>query len=352
MINKIQQSIGFVLLMILVMGMTIAPSHRNRVSAPPATIPTAELVSEFSPIKTEEAPKPPETSSPIDFPTISSKRIFTDLENLAFERYSELQREEARQYIIEQLQAAGWETQQQEFEGGINLYADRPGTDPDAGTILVAAHYDTVAFSPGADDNATGVAAVLEIARLLKNRETVRSLRVAFFDKEESGLWGSLAFAGNEQLRANLKGVIIADMIGYACHIPGCQSYPANIPVTPPSNKGDFIVVIGDAENLPLLNTFNSVKTDAIASKNIHTSPVLTIPIPLKGVLTPDTLRSDHAPFWYQGIGAVLVTDTANLRNPHYHQPTDVVENIDREFFLGSAQLILNSTTTLLESRL
>jgi hypothetical protein len=89
MINKIQQLIGFVLLMILVMGMTIAPSHRNRVSSPPATIPTAELVSEFSPRKTEEAPKPPETSSPIDFPQISAKRIFTDLENLAFERYSE-----------------------------------------------------------------------------------------------------------------------------------------------------------------------------------------------------------------------------------------------------------------------
>lgn len=347
--RRIQQLIGFVLLMFLVVGMRLAPSLGNRVSDPVATISTPELLSEFSPLKLEEAPKPPGTFSPLDFPQISSQRIFKDLENLAFERYSESQREQARQYIINELAAAGWEVQQQEFAGGINVYADRPGTDPEAGRILVAAHYDTVAFSPGADDNATGVATVLEVARLLKNRPTVRSLSVAFFDQEEAGLWGSFAFAGNEELRANLKGVIIADMIGYACHVPGCQSYPANIPVTPPSSKGDFIVVIGDGENLPLLNTFHAVKTEAIAGKNIHTSPVLAIPIPFRGILMPDTLRSDHAPFWYQGVGAVLVTDTANLRNPHYHQPTDVVENIDRQFFLGSAQLILNSATALLD---
>ncbi len=84
--------------------------------------------------------------------------------------------------------------------------------------------------------------------------------------------------------------------------------------------------------------------TIAPSHRNRVSSPPATIPI--KGVLTPDTLRSDHAPFWYQGIGAVLVTDTANLRNPHYHQPTDIVEDIARQFFLGSAQLILNSTTT------
>lgn len=346
--HRIQQSIGFVLLMILAIGLALASSDFFQKA--PATISTAELSPDLSQVKTEAPLTVPGPVNPINLPKISSPRLFKDVEALAFERYSESQREQVRQYIMEQLQAAGWTPQQQVFENGINLYASRPGTDPEAGTILVAAHYDTVAFSPGADDNATGVATVLEIARLLKNRETVRSLRLAFFDQEESGLWGSIAFSGNEDLRADLNGVIIVDMIGYACHIPGCQRYPANIPVTPPSNKGDFIVVVGDVEHLPLLNAFNSSKTEAISHKNLDTTSVLTIPIPLKGVLTPNTLRSDHAPFWYQGIGAVLVTDTANLRNPHYHQPSDLVENLDREFFLGTAQLIVNTTTTLLES--
>lgn len=345
---QIQQSIGFLLSMVLAIGLAIASSHLFQNA--PATISTAELSPNLSEVKTEAPLTVPEPVNPINLPTVSSPRLFKDVEALAFERYSQSQREQARQYIMEQLQAAGWTPQQQVFENGINLYASRPGTNPEAGTILVAAHYDTVAFSPGADDNATGVATVLEIARLLKNRETLRSLRLAFFDQEESGLWGSIAFSGNENLRADLKGAIVVDMIGYACHVPGCQRYPANIPVTPPSDKGDFVVVVGDVEHLPLLNAFNLSNTEAIGHKSLDNTPVLTIPIPLKGILMPDTLRSDHAPFWYQGVGAVLVTDTANLRNPHYHQPSDIVENIEREFFLGSAQLIVNTTTTLLQS--
>lgn len=79
---------------------------------------------------------------------------------------------------------------------------------------------------------------------------------------------------------------------------------------------------------------------------------VLALPIPLKGLLTPDTLRSDHAPFWYQGVGAVLVTDTANLRTPHYHQSSDVPTNIDKNFFNGAAQVVINATNALLDSRL
>lgn len=346
---KIPPFIGLVLVTILAVGLAIASS--NPFPNSPATLPTGEL----SPIKPLEIPTPISSSNPIEIPQISSTRIIADVEELAFERYSPPQLELARDYIIQQLDEAGWKLQQQEFEGGVNLYADRPGTDPDAGIILLAAHYDTVAFSPGADDNATGVATVLEIARALGQRETVRSLRVAFFDQEERGLWGSLAFAGNEELRANLKAAIVIDMIGYACHNPGCQQYPAKLPVTPPSSKGDFLVVVGDAEHLPLLNIFNSANnsatTQGLNSQSIDTPQTLTLPIPFKGILMPDTLRSDHAPFWYQGIGAVLLTDTANLRNPHYHQPTDLLETIDRSFFIGSAQVILNATTHLLESR-
>ncbi|UBF23566.1 M28 family peptidase [Kovacikia minuta CCNUW1] len=76
----------------------------------------------------------------------------------------------------------------------------------------------------------------------------------------------------------------------------------------------------------------------------------MTLPIPFKGVFTPDVLRSDHAPFWAQNIGAVMVGDTANFRNPHYHQPSDTVETLDRTFFAGSAQRVVDAVTQLLSS--
>jgi hypothetical protein len=66
-------------------------------------------------------------------------------------------------------------------------------------------------------------------------------------------------------------------------------------------------------------------------------------------MLLPDTLRSDHAPFWYQGVGAVLLTDTANLRTPHYHQASDTLRTLDKPFFTGAAQIVVNATTKLLD---
>ena len=300
-------------------------------------------------------------------PEVNPERLMADVEALAFERYTSSDRQEARDYIAEELRAAGWEPKQQDFEGGVNLYADRPGTDPEAGTILLAAHYDTVALSPGADDNATGIATVLEIARLLGNRPTPRSLRVAFFDLEEIGLLGSIAFAGDEQLRQDIKGAIVLDMVGYACYIPGCQQYPSGLAIAPPSDKGDFLAAIGDAAHTPLLAAFEpkgslaragaraGARARARAGDSRDLSPVLTpvfsFAVPLGGILTPNVMRSDHAPFWYWGIGAVLVTDTANFRSPHYHEPSDIPAYIDRAFFVGSAQVAVNATTRLLESR-
>ncbi|NER39739.1 MAG: M28 family peptidase [Oscillatoria sp. SIO1A7] len=295
---------------------------------------------------------------------VSPERLMADVEALAFERYNDRDRSKARDYIAEQLRAAGWEPKQQEFEGGVNLYADRPGSDPEAGTILVAAHYDTVALSPGADDNATGVATVLEVARLLGDRPTPRSLRVAFFDLEEIGLLGSIAFAGDEQLRQDLEGVIVLDMVGYGCYIPGCQKYPSGLAIAKPSDKGDFLAAIGDAEHMPLLDAFEPkvrTQTGAQTGENQNSdsssvlrpalTPVFSFAVPLGGVLTPNLMRSDHAPFWYWGIGAVLLTDTANFRSPYYHEPSDIPANIDRPFFIGSARTTVNAVSRLLESR-
>ncbi|HEY9660026.1 MAG TPA: M28 family peptidase, partial [Allocoleopsis sp.] len=105
-------------------------------------------------------------------PSLEAERIFADVKALAFPRYTDADRSRARDYIAKALEQAGWTPQTQPFADGINLYAKRSGTDPEAGTILLAAHYDTVETSPGADDNATSVATVLEAARILGKRST------------------------------------------------------------------------------------------------------------------------------------------------------------------------------------
>ncbi|MBC1214543.1 M28 family peptidase [Trichormus variabilis ARAD] len=297
---------------------------------------------ESAPVATP--PPQPELQEVKDELQVSVDKLLAHIQQLNFQRYTKTERSRTRTYIINELRKSGWTPKLEKFSGGVNVFAERPGTDNTGDAILVAAHYDTVVGSPGADDNASGVAVILEIARLFASHPTPRTLQLAFFDLEEAGLVGSKAFVTNTQRLEKLRGVIVMDMVGYACYTAGCQQYPPGLPVTPPSDKGDFLVAVGDIENLSLLKAFNHADTKNLPS-------VLTIPIPLKGLLTPDTLRSDHAPFWYQGIGAVLVTDTANLRTPHYHQPTDTPSNIEQAFFVGAAQIVVNAVNTLVNSQ-
>lgn len=291
-------------------------------------------------------PQPKMESKPlVDTPQVSPTKLFSHIQRLNYTRYTPAERSRTRAYITTELQKLGWKPKLENFPDGINIIAKRQGTNKQAGTILVAAHYDTVYISPGADDNASGVAVLLEIARLLRTYATPRTLELVFFDREEAGLIGSRAFVMNQAHLQNLHGVIVMDMVGYACHTVGCQKYPVGLPVTPPSDKGNFVAVVGDIEHSSLLSAFHNT------NRSTNLPPVLTLPIPFKGLLTPDVLRSDHAPFWYQGLGAILVTDTANLRTPHYHQPSDIPGTIDREFFTGTAQVVLNATINLLENR-
>lgn len=299
-----------------------------------------------SPYTPPPIPQPPPTQQP--FPQVDPDRLFQHIEALNFERYQASERDRARRYLVKTLAKFGWKPQLQAFEGGVNVFAQRPGANADVGAILVDAHYDTVKGSPGADDNGTSIAATLEIARLLGSRQTQRPLWIAFFDREEAGLVGSLNFTARPEHLVNLAGVVNLEMMGYACHTAGCQTYPEGLPVTPLGDRGDFLGVVGDQEHLSLLNAFQVPASNQTA---LHLPAVITVPIPFKGLLTPDVLRSDHAPFWAKNIGAVMVGDTANFRNPHYHQPSDTPETLDRAFFAGAAQRVVNAVSTLLDSK-
>ena len=325
----------------------ISPAF-NRISKP-------EDVAHSQPSIKTPLPSEIQVSNPQLNLEINPDQIWSHLENIVGERSTENHREYTRHYLIEQLRTFGFSTELQPFEQGVNIVAKRATDDPNAATLLIGAHYDTVVNSPGADDNASGIAVLLEIARLFGSTPTETSLEIVFFDQEELGLLGSFAFTSRPENLQTLRHVIILDMVGYACRVEGCQQYPTGLNVQPlleangitPGNKGEFLVVVGEIQHRDLLKSFQQLPSN-LSNRNLP--PILPLPIPLKGVLTPDVLRSDHAPFWYQNIAAVLVTDTANLRSPYYHQPTDTLANLDPEFLMGSAQVLVNVITQLLEN--
>lgn len=272
------------------------------------------------------------------------ERLMRDVQALAFERKSDAARAKARGYVAHTLQRLGYRPELQSFSikdaqgvarSGVNLVVLKPGTDPAAGAWLIGAHYDTVGGSRGADDNASGVAAVMEVARLLKDVPLKQTLRFVFFDQEESGLLGSTAYARSDARIQGLKGAIIAEMLGFKCVTEGCQRLPP-LPFPAPE-IGDFAAVVGDDPQM--LRAFRRAEKPD--------TPAFTLLVPDHGRLMPDTRRSDHAPFWDRGVPALMVIDTADLRNPHYHLPGDVPETLDPAFLRGSTQLIVDAVLRL-----
>jgi len=280
-------------------------------------------------------------------PAPDPARLEADVRALAFERFDLESRKRARALLAHRLTALGYAPELQAFESGVNVVGRRAGTSAAAGgdDILVAAHFDTVEGSPGANDNATGLAVALEMARLFAAPATGHGLRIVFFDGEEVGLAGSLAYCRSASRRAGLRVAIILEMLGRTCMTPGCQRLPPDAPIAlPPGQRGDFLAVLGNDVDPGLLPLF-------VRSAMEGQPPVLALPVLDAGHALPDTRRSDHAPFWDAGIPAVLLTDTAELRVPEaYHRPEDVVESLDRGFLYGNAQTLSAALAALLQT--
>ena len=190
--------------------------------------------------------------------------------------------------------------------------------------ILIAAHYDGVINSPGADDNGTGIAVLLALAEFFSQNQANYPIRLVAFDLEESGLLGSKSYASflKESDRA-LRLVLSLEMLGYCDRNPNSQTYPPGLKYFYPST-GDFIALVGNIFTIPEM-----LKMSKTIRNNV---PCEWLPAGLRGALVPDTRRSDHAPFWDLGYKAIMVTDTANLRNPNYHSPRDTLDTLDLDF--------------------
>ncbi|WP_341737317.1 M20/M25/M40 family metallo-hydrolase [Microcoleus sp. CAWBG640] len=243
-----------------------------------------------------------------------------------------------QQYIREQF--AQWGTVEVDdfaVRGRIhhNLILDLPPLSPPLAKggkqekpIVIGAHYDTVPGTPGADDNATGVAVLLELARAIALQPLKYPVKLVAFDMEESGYFGSKDYA--DKLKAqkqSLRLMISLEMLGYCNHNPNSQKYPTGLKYFYP-NSGNFIALIGNLRTVPdLINLSDKIRKSGQLCE--------WLPVPNRGLIVPDTRRSDHAPFWDNGYPAIMVTDTANMRNPHYHQASDRIETLDLDFLAG-----------------
>ncbi|MEM9161766.1 MAG: M28 family peptidase [Cyanobacteria bacterium P01_F01_bin.4] len=209
-----------------------------------------------------------------------------------------------------------------------NLSLSLPGSQPALAPVVVGAHYDTVPGTVGADDNATGLAVLLELARLLTQSQPRRPVILAAFDLEEFGLEGSRAWVEAwRQTQQPLHLMLSLEMLGYCDRTPGSQNYPAGLQAIYP-NQGDFIALIGNWQTLLMMRRLKRTICQG-------GTPCEWLPMVARGQWLPDTRRSDHAPFWDAGYNAILVTDTSEFRNPHYHQATDTLKTLDFEFLTG-----------------
>jgi len=237
----------------------------------------------------------------------------------------------ARDYIRRELTGAGYRVAEQVFPcHGVevaNLEVVREGRDRALPCWVVGAHYDTVAGSPGADDNGSGVAALIEIARALWPLAPERDVRLVAFANEEAPFFagpaqGSMVYA--EALAAagtRVHRMASLEMLGYYDTAPGSQRYPPLMKRFYP-DRADFIGLVGN------LASRGAVKELAAAFRGGSPFPCETLAAP---EWVPGVALSDQYAFWRRRIPAVMVTDTAFYRNPHYHTASDLPETLDYE---------------------
>ena len=210
-----------------------------------------------------------------------------------------------------------------------------------ASMIILGAHFDSVQGTPGADDNASGVAVLLEAARLLARARVGSQILFCAFNLEELNMIGSSYFAKKlKSVGAKVAAMISLEMIGYTDSRPGSQKYPFGLKAFYP-DRGDFIGVIGNWKSAGLLRKFSR------QMRQVRGLPVETLSVPGNGGLIPAVRLSDHAPFWDAGYPALMITDTSFFRNPHYHGATDILETLNLDFMAKVCEGVVRAVLAL-----
>jgi hypothetical protein len=304
------------------------PAHLNR-EAPErdATQAAPQLRTLTVPLPRRPAGDPGGNRPDVD--PLLRQRLLHDLTQLARPRHARWDPVgllSVRSHLRERLSALG-PVEEQHFgsgaDAGINLILRLNGRRNDLPPLLVAAHYDGPLHSIGADDNASGLAALLELARRWAADPPQRPVWIVAFDQEEWGCLGSKALAAELKRQGQRLALMVSlEMLAFT---GAEQRYPMPALRWIYGRRGDFIAVIGNLRALPLLPGLSHR-----LGRHVRTR---LLAVPLRGRILPDVRRSDHSPFWDAGYRAVMVTDTSFLRNPHYHRMSDTVATLDLNFF-------------------
>ncbi len=255
------------------------------------------------------------------------KYLSEDIGNRNYVNYEQLNM--AADYIVGQFQKLGYEPQIQIYEIQKkmfkNIFIEKKGYDPTLPKILVGGHYDTC-FNPGADDNASGIAGLMELARLLKEKNLRSTIQFVAFVNEEppffmTELMGSRVFVKElKKRRERIKGVLILEMIGFYTNKKYSQRYfPFMGPFYP--NQGNFIALVGNLQSHRLVSRIVKAyggKQNAVALESLIAPGFI-----------PGINFSDHWSFWREGYPAVMITDTAFFRNSSYHTSLDRFTTLD-----------------------
>jgi len=235
----------------------------------------------------------------------------------------------ASRYIRQTLENLGYQVRVQSFESAEmtvqNLEVELPGVRLPQEVIVFGAHYDSVLGTPGANDNASGIAALLEIARLMAGKKPARSLRLVAFANEEAPFFdsdemGSKVYAKRaSQRNEDIKAMVSLEMIGHYSDKQGSQRYPFPLGFFYP-DTANFVGFVGNLSSRRLVRQ----ALGAFRASTAFPSEGLAAPSWVTGVAW-----SDHWSFWQAGYPAIMITDTAFFRYEHYHRPTDTPDKLD-----------------------
>ncbi|UCE05160.1 MAG: M28 family peptidase [bacterium] len=270
---------------------------------------------------------------------ILRKRLYTHVYTLSNEigprnlqQYSALNK--AREYIAEQmtLHSSNLFNQQYHYNKKPinNLIIEKVGQKLPDEIIVIGAHYDTVIESPGADDNATGIACLLELIRLLHNYNNQRTLRFVAFTLEEPPFFGTEQMGSNVYARSckekgeNIVGMIALEMLGYYTEKRRSQNYPLPDMGGQYSDRGNFIAVVTNDQYGQLAIDF----AEKIKEVSLIKAKTIISNFHIHGIDL-----SDHSSFWKYNYPAIMITDTAFYRNPDYHEVSDTIDTLNFKYF-------------------